>query len=120
MNEPFTPVLLAREIREIERAALAQPSTKSLMERAGLAVAEFARELMAEKEKRILLIAGPGNKAEMHLSPPAISSSGGSTSRSYLRESNQKFQRMRKPRWPSGRPPAAHCTKPYLRAGAGT
>lgn len=61
MPEPFTPVFLVREIREIERAALAQPSAQPLMERAGLAVAEHARELMTEKEKRILLIAGPGN-----------------------------------------------------------
>jgi hydroxyethylthiazole kinase-like uncharacterized protein yjeF len=59
MHEPFTPVLLVREIREIE--ALPQPSALPLMERAGLAVAEHARELMTEKEKRILLVAGPGN-----------------------------------------------------------
>ncbi|MGH8633898.1 MAG: NAD(P)H-hydrate epimerase, partial [Burkholderiales bacterium] len=61
MLEPFTPVFLVREIREIERLAQARPSTPRLMERAGLAVAERARELLGEKEKRILLIAGPGN-----------------------------------------------------------
>ncbi|HEV8647577.1 MAG TPA: NAD(P)H-hydrate dehydratase [Burkholderiales bacterium] len=61
MSSAFTPVFLAREIREIERAALAQPSTQPLMERAGLAVAEYARELLGDKEKRILLLAGPGN-----------------------------------------------------------
>ena len=61
MREPFTPVLLVREIREIEQAAAAQPSAQPLMERAGLAVAEHSRELMSEKEKRILLVAGPGN-----------------------------------------------------------
>jgi len=61
MSSVFTPVFLAREIREIERAALAQASTQPLMERAGLAVAEHARELMGDKEKRILLLAGPGN-----------------------------------------------------------
>jgi hydroxyethylthiazole kinase-like uncharacterized protein yjeF len=55
------PVFLVREIREIEREALAQPSKQPLMERAGLAVAEHARELLGEKEKRVLLIAGPGN-----------------------------------------------------------
>ncbi|MGH8700896.1 MAG: NAD(P)H-hydrate epimerase, partial [Burkholderiales bacterium] len=54
-------VFLTAEIREIERAALAQPSSQPLMERAGLAVAEYARELMGDKEKRILLLAGPGN-----------------------------------------------------------
>src|SRR5882762_5116845 len=61
MHEPFTPVFLVREIREIERAAVAQASTQPLMERAGLAVAEHARELMGDKEKRILLLTGPGN-----------------------------------------------------------
>src|SRR6185436_6919795 len=61
MHEPFTPVLLVSEIREIEKAALAQPSAQPLMERAGVAIAERARELMTEKEKHILLVAGPGN-----------------------------------------------------------
>jgi ADP-dependent NAD(P)H-hydrate dehydratase / NAD(P)H-hydrate epimerase len=61
MYEPFTPVFLVREIREIERAALAQAPTQPLMERAGLAVAERARDLIGDKEKRILLLAGPGN-----------------------------------------------------------
>jgi ADP-dependent NAD(P)H-hydrate dehydratase / NAD(P)H-hydrate epimerase len=61
MHEPFTPVFLVREIREIERSTLAQASTQPLMERAGLAVAEHARNLIGEKEKRILLLAGPGN-----------------------------------------------------------
>jgi len=61
MHEPFTPVFLVREIREIERAALAQPLPQSLMERAGLAVAEHVRGLLGDREKRILLLAGPGN-----------------------------------------------------------
>src|SRR6266446_6275147 len=61
MHEPFTPVLLVREIREIERAALAQAPTRPMMGRAGLAVAERARDLIGDKEKRILLLAGPGN-----------------------------------------------------------
>ncbi len=61
MHEPFTPVLLVRDIREIEHAALAQPSSRPLMERAGLAIAEHARELLGDRGKRILLLAGPGN-----------------------------------------------------------
>src|SRR5258708_18756146 len=61
MHEPFTRVLLVREIREIERAAQAQASTQPLMKRAGLAVAEHARDLIGDKEKRSLLLAGPGN-----------------------------------------------------------
>jgi len=47
------------------------------MERAGLAVAEHARELLGDKEKRILMLTGPGNNGGDHWSPPAISSSGG-------------------------------------------
>jgi ADP-dependent NAD(P)H-hydrate dehydratase / NAD(P)H-hydrate epimerase len=57
----MTRVFLTDEIREIEHAALTHPATQPLMERAGLAVAERARELLGDKEKRILLLAGPGN-----------------------------------------------------------
>ncbi|HKQ24398.1 MAG TPA: NAD(P)H-hydrate dehydratase [Burkholderiales bacterium] len=57
----MTRVFLTDEIREIERAAQAHPATQPLMERAGLAVAECARELLGDREKRILLLAGPGN-----------------------------------------------------------
>ena len=61
MPNAFTPAFLAREIREIEHAALSQPSPPPLMARAGAAVAEFARELLGDRGKRILLLAGPGN-----------------------------------------------------------
>ena len=53
------PVYLSGEIREIEtRAAGAEPS---LMERAGLAAAECARELLGEYGRNVLVLAGPGN-----------------------------------------------------------
>ena len=61
MLNAFTPVYLAREIREIEQALLSQPSPPPLMARAGLAVAEFARDLLGDRGKRVLLLAGPGN-----------------------------------------------------------
>ena len=61
MLKAFTPVFLAREIREIEQAVLSQPSPPPLMARAGVAVAEFARELLGDRGKRVLLLAGPGN-----------------------------------------------------------
>jgi len=61
MLNAFTPVHLAREIREIEQALLSQPSPPPLMARAGLAVAEFARDLLGDRGKRVLLLAGPGN-----------------------------------------------------------
>jgi ADP-dependent NAD(P)H-hydrate dehydratase / NAD(P)H-hydrate epimerase len=61
MPKAFTPVFLVREIREIEQAVLSQPSPPPLMARAGIAVAEFARELLGDRGKRVLLLAGPGN-----------------------------------------------------------
>ncbi len=119
MSSAFTPVFLVREIREIERAALAQPSTQPLMERAGLAVAEYARALLGDKDKRILLVAGPGNNggdalvAARHLKHWWLDVTV------VFAGSNQNFPRTRKPRWPIGRRPAAQCTKPFPRAGAG-
>ena len=61
MLKAFTPVFLASEIRDIEKAILAQPSPPPLMARAGVAVAELARELLGDRGKRVLLLAGPGN-----------------------------------------------------------
>ncbi len=61
MPNTFTPVVLTAELREIERAALAQPNAPSLMARSGVAVAEFARDLLGDRGKRVLVLAGPGN-----------------------------------------------------------
>ncbi len=61
MSRAFTPVFLAGEIREIEQALLSQPTPPPLMARAGVAVAEFARDLLGERGKRVLVLAGPGN-----------------------------------------------------------
>jgi ADP-dependent NAD(P)H-hydrate dehydratase / NAD(P)H-hydrate epimerase len=61
MSRAFTPVFLASEIREIEQALLSQPTPPPLMSRAGIAVAEFARDLLGERGKRVLVLAGPGN-----------------------------------------------------------
>src|SRR5260221_8771900 len=61
MLKAFTPVFVAREIREIEQAVLSQPSHPPLMARAGVAVAEFARGMLGDRGKRVLLLAGPGN-----------------------------------------------------------
>jgi hydroxyethylthiazole kinase-like uncharacterized protein yjeF len=61
MPKAFTRVFLAREIRAIEQAVLSQPSPPPLMARAGVAVAEFARDLLGDRGKRVLLLAGPGN-----------------------------------------------------------
>jgi len=61
MSRAFTPVFLASEIREIEQALLSQPTPPPLMSRAGIAVAEFARDLLGDRGKRVLVLAGPGN-----------------------------------------------------------
>ncbi|MFN0040237.1 MAG: NAD(P)H-hydrate dehydratase [Burkholderiales bacterium] len=61
MSDSLTPVFLAAEIRALEHLALSGPSPASLMERAGLAAAEFARDQLEDKRKRVLLFAGPGN-----------------------------------------------------------
>jgi hydroxyethylthiazole kinase-like uncharacterized protein yjeF len=55
------PIYLTADIREIERLAQAQPGREPLMEQAGLAAAEYARELLGEYGRRVLVLAGPGN-----------------------------------------------------------
>jgi hydroxyethylthiazole kinase-like uncharacterized protein yjeF len=58
---PGSAVYLSREIRAIEQNALAQAAPPELMEQAGLAVAELARELMPDHGTSVLVFAGPGN-----------------------------------------------------------
>ena len=60
-DHDFTPVYLTREIREIEQAAAALRDPPELMERAGLAAAELARELIPGAGYSVLVLAGPGN-----------------------------------------------------------
>jgi hydroxyethylthiazole kinase-like uncharacterized protein yjeF len=54
------PILTVRDIRRVETAAFAQTPPPPLMERAGLATAEIARDLLGEGA-RVLVLAGPGN-----------------------------------------------------------
>jgi len=54
------PVYLTDEIRRIEALAGAD-ADPPLMQRAGLAAAELARELIADSRRPILVFAGPGN-----------------------------------------------------------
>src|SRR5512146_3433384 len=56
-----TPVYLTEEIRRIEGLAAALPDKPQLMERAGLAAAELARQLADSGGKPVLILAGPGN-----------------------------------------------------------
>ncbi|MGZ9014128.1 MAG: NAD(P)H-hydrate epimerase, partial [Burkholderiales bacterium] len=55
-----TPIYRTQEIRTLEHRAVEAPEPPQLMERAGLAAAELARELDASG-KRIVVFAGPGN-----------------------------------------------------------
>jgi ADP-dependent NAD(P)H-hydrate dehydratase / NAD(P)H-hydrate epimerase len=54
---PFDPVYRVAELRALEAGAAGQP----LMERAGLAAAGAARELLAGRSGPVLVLAGPGN-----------------------------------------------------------
>src|SRR6266513_129242 len=56
---PSFPIYSTSAIRKLkERAA---PASGTLMERAGLAAAEFSRSLCGDTAKSILVVAGPGN-----------------------------------------------------------
>ncbi|SOD39833.1 NAD(P)H-hydrate dehydratase [Nitrosovibrio sp. Nv4] len=57
-----TAIYSTAEIREIERFAAALPNRPLLMEKAGLAAAEVARDkLLIQDRIRVLVLAGPGN-----------------------------------------------------------
>src|SRR5712671_4716516 len=56
---PAFPIYATRAIRRLEE--LAAPASGTLMERAGLAAAEFSRGLCGDTAKSILVVAGPGN-----------------------------------------------------------
>ena len=55
------PVYRTVEVRAIEAAALNAPNAPGLMERAGLAAAQIARDVVADDGRRVLVLAGPGN-----------------------------------------------------------
>src|SRR5437016_2352474 len=56
---PAFPIYTTGAIRKLEE--LAAPASGTLMERAGAAAAEFARDLCGDTAKAILVVAGPGN-----------------------------------------------------------
>jgi len=56
-----TPVLLTADVRAVEKAAAAADPPPQLMEHAGLAAAELARQIAGDSGKSILVLAGPGN-----------------------------------------------------------
>ena len=60
-SRAFVPVYRTAEIRDIEAKALAGLQPPGLMERAGLAAAQIARDLVADRGRGVLVVAGPGN-----------------------------------------------------------
>jgi hydroxyethylthiazole kinase-like uncharacterized protein yjeF len=58
---PDLPVLSSAEVRAVEAMVAAQPDAPNLMERAGLAAAELARDLVLAGKRSVLVVAGPGN-----------------------------------------------------------
>ena len=54
---PLDPIYRVAELRVLEAKARDAP----LMERAGLAAATVARDLLATRSPRVLVLAGPGN-----------------------------------------------------------
>ena len=55
------PIMLTAALRRVEQAALKRGKPAPLMELAGLAAAELARNLAGDSGKPVLIIAGPGN-----------------------------------------------------------
>jgi hydroxyethylthiazole kinase-like uncharacterized protein yjeF len=60
-NDNCQPVYLSADIRALERIAAERAGTAPLMQLAGLAAAEYARELLGEYGRNVLVLAGPGN-----------------------------------------------------------
>ncbi|OGA33122.1 MAG: NAD(P)H-hydrate epimerase, partial [Betaproteobacteria bacterium RIFCSPLOWO2_12_FULL_64_23] len=60
-NDRCQPVYLTDDIRALERLAAERPGAAPLMQLAGLAAAEYARELLGEYGRKVLVLAGPGN-----------------------------------------------------------
>jgi hydroxyethylthiazole kinase-like uncharacterized protein yjeF len=61
MRADLPPLYLTHGMRALEAAALKREPQAKLMERAGLAAAELARELAGGPRRAILVLAGPGN-----------------------------------------------------------
>jgi len=61
MRAELPSLYLTNGMRALEAAALKREPQAKLMERAGLAAAELARELAAGPKRSVLVLAGPGN-----------------------------------------------------------
>jgi hydroxyethylthiazole kinase-like uncharacterized protein yjeF len=61
MRATLPPLYTVAGVRALEAAALRLDPHAQLMERAGVAAAELARELLGETGRSVLVLAGPGN-----------------------------------------------------------
>ena len=61
LRADLPPLYTTAGVRALEMAALKRDPGAKLMERAGLAAAELARELCGKGAHRVLVLAGPGN-----------------------------------------------------------
>src|SRR5258707_9593934 len=104
---PAFPIYATQAIRKLEE--LAAPASGTLMERAGLAAAEFARGICGDTAKSVLVIAGPGNnggdafEVAVHLKRSEEHTSE-LQSRQYLvcrllLEKKKKYSKTRAPDW---------------------
>ncbi len=57
----LAPIYSTEEVRALERTAPLEPGSPTLMQRAGLAAAEHAMQVMSERSRGVLVLAGPGN-----------------------------------------------------------
>ena len=57
----FAPVYTTAQVRSLEQAALGLPDAPRLMQRAGLAAAQYACASTGDTARRVLVVAGPGN-----------------------------------------------------------
>lgn len=60
-SQHFAPLYRGAALRRLETSAMAHDPHPTLMERAGLAAAQLARDLLDDRGRRILILAGPGN-----------------------------------------------------------
>jgi hydroxyethylthiazole kinase-like uncharacterized protein yjeF len=58
---PELPILLTDDVRAVEAIVAAGEDAPNLMERAGLAAAELARDRLLTDKRSVLVLAGPGN-----------------------------------------------------------
>ena len=94
------PVYFTAEVREIERLAAALPEAPQLMEKAGFAAAEIARDkLLIHGRTKVLVLAGPETTVGTLSSPPVTCACGSTTLPWYLPAIATTSRMMHNARW---------------------